>query len=271
MRPLMMAPLPAPARPGWLAWTRGHAARLTGACGIVAVLCAWELLVGLGGVDPTYLPPPSAVAAVLPGLFLDGPLMADVRASLSAVLSGTLIACLIALPATVAAHLCAPLRWLSAPIVELVRGIAPLALLPAFLLVFGLGTRSTVAIIVWVAWPPLFINVLAGLDATDRRLIEAARSMGATTGWLLLTVYMPSVAGHFLAGLRLALGSAWLAVVAAEMLGANAGIGFRILEWSQTFHITAMYGAIVVIGVISLGLNGVLAWASAMSTRGQAP
>lgn len=241
-------------------WRDRRAPQLLGLLGVAAALLAWEALIRLQLLDPVYLPPPGEVLAALPSLVWQGPLLADVRASLHAVLAGTALACLFALPAAALAHFYAPFRWLTAPLVELVRGIAPLALLPAFLLIFGLGGKSTIAIIVWVAWPPLFINVLAGLDATCSTLIDAARSMGANLPWLLATVYLPAVFGHLLAGLRLALGSAWLAVVAAEMLGANAGIGFRILEWSQTFQVTAMYGAIVVTGVVSLVINGAIGW-----------
>lgn len=242
---------------------------LFGCFGVIVAVLTWELVVRFGILDATYLPPPSLVASDLPRLFIDGPLLMDLRASLSAVGTGTFISCLFGVALAVMAHLVQPLRWFIAPLVELVRGIAPLALLPAFLLFFGLGTSSTIAIIVWVAWPPVFINVLEGLDSTDRDLITAARSMGATAGWLLVTVYAPSLSNYFLTGLRLALGSAWLAVVAGEMLGANAGMGFRILEWSQTFRISNMYAAIVAIGVVSLALNAIVVVAQRHVTQWQ--
>lgn len=246
----------------------GRTRRWLGAAGILLGLAAWEGLART--LDPAYLPPPSAVAVRLPGLFVRGPLLGDAAASVSAVLAGTLASCAIGVPLAVLAHACTAVRWLLAPLVELVRGIAPLALLPAFLLLFGLGTGSTIAIIAWVAWPPVFITVLAGLDATDPSLVDAARSMGAGWAWLLASVYLPSLAGHLLAAVRLAAGSAWLAVVAGEMLGSNAGLGFRILEWSQAFRIADMYAAIAVIGACGLAMNGAILALGRMFRHGEA-
>lgn len=222
------------------------------------VAAGWELLARLGMVNATYLPPPSEVVRALPGLLTDGPLAADVWASLVTVLYGVLLGHLVAVPFAAVAFRFRWLRELISPVVELVRGIAPLALLPAFLLLFGLGRRSAVAIIVWCAWVPIFLNLLEGLDAVDPVLIRSARATGARARKILVSVYVPATIGHYLTGLRLAIGSAWLAVVAAEMLGANAGLGFRILEWSQVFRITDMYAAILVIGALGLAMNMVV-------------
>jgi NitT/TauT family transport system permease protein len=211
-----------------------------------------------GLVDLTYLPPPTVVAAALPDLMVHGPLWRDLLASLSAVAIGVTGSTLLGVAMAVLARRFPVLRWVVTPIIELMRGLAPLALLPAFLLIFGLGQASEIAIIVWVAWVPVYINSLEGLDETDSELLLAARTMGASFGQLLVSVYLPSVSGHLLSGLRLAFGNAWLAVVAAEMLGSNRGLGYRILEYSQTFRIADMYAAILVIGGTSLGINAVL-------------
>jgi NitT/TauT family transport system permease protein len=238
-----------------------------GAGGVLTAFAGWELSVRGGVVDQIYLPPPSRILAVLPELVSDGPLAADVGTSLWTVAVGLAIGFVLGVTLAVATYLAPWLRWAVSPLVELVRGIAPLALLPAFLLLFGLGTPSAIAIIVWVAWVPIFLNVLEGLDSTDRELVLVARSMGANLADLLVSVYAPSLVGYLLTGLRLGLGNAWLAVVAAEMLGANAGIGFRILEWSQTFRIVDMYGAIVVIGLIGLALNSLILLVQRRYTR----
>ncbi|GAA1988230.1 ABC transporter permease [Catenulispora subtropica] len=219
----------------------------------------WEAAARLGLVDSTYLPPPSAVFRALPGLLIHGPLAGDLLASLIAITYGVVLAHLVSLPLAAATFRFKWLREFISPLVELVRGIAPLALLPAFLLLFGIGRASAVAIIVWCAWVPIFLNLLEGLDAVDPTLVRSARATGAGRLKVATSVLVPASMGHYLTGLRLAIGSAWLAVVAAEMLGSNSGLGFRILEWSQVFRITDMYAAIVVIGAAGLIMNSIVA------------
>jgi NitT/TauT family transport system permease protein len=238
-----------------------------GIVGVCVVGAGWELAVRTGAVDRVYLPTPSTVIGRLPGLFAAGPLRSDVLASLAAVGVGTAIANVIALALALCAYKLMWFRMTIAPVIELIRGIAPLALLPAFLLLFGLGQSSAIAIIVWCAWVPIYLNVLSSLDAIDPTLIRSARAMGAGPVRIVSSVYVPATADGYLTGLRLAFGAGWLAVVAAEMLGSNAGLGFRILEWSQTFRIVDMYAAIVVIGLIGLAINMVVTGAQRRVTR----
>jgi len=145
--------------------------------------------------------------------------------------------------------------YATATLVELIRGIAPLALLPAFMLIFGIGFISKVAVIVWVAWIPIFLNTLQGMKSADPLLIKAARSMGSTKLQIAFKVILPAAAPFIVTGLRLAMGSAFLVLVAAEMLGENSGLGFYILDMSQTFEIPEMYAAIFMIGILGLLLN----------------
>jgi NitT/TauT family transport system permease protein len=165
------------------------------------------------------------------------------------------MATLLGLTTAVACKVFATIDYATATIVELIRGIAPLALLPAFMLIFGLGFASIVAAIVWVAWIPIFLNTLQGMKSADPLLIKAARSMGSNKMQIALKVILPSAIPFIVAGLRLAMGSAFLVVVAAEMLGANSGLGFYILNASQTFEIPEMYAAIFMIGIVGLLLN----------------
>jgi len=230
-----------------------------GLLGIGACAAAWEVTARAALVDPVYLPAPSGVVQRIPGLFLEGPLRQDIITSLSAIVYGVLLGHLIAIPAAALAFRFRWVRDLISPVIELVRGIAPLALLPAFLLLFGLGINSAVAIITWCAWVPIFLNLLEGLDSVDSALIRSARATGARHVKVVTGVYMPASLGHYLTGLRLAVGAAWLAVVAAEMLGSDAGLGFRIFEWSQIFRIPDMYAAILVIGIIGLLMNALIA------------
>lgn len=221
----------------------------------LVLLVLWEVLARTGVADATFLPPPSLIFHTMWELMRTGVLLEHTAATMQRIGVGFGIATLLGLMTAVACKVLATIDHATATIVELIRGIAPLALLPAFMLIFGLGFASIVAAIVWVAWIPIFLNTLQGMKSTDPLLIKAARSMGSTRMQIALKVILPSAIPFIVAGLRLAMGSAFLVVVAAEMLGANSGLGFYILNASQIFEIPEMYAAIFMIGILGLLLN----------------
>lgn len=251
--------------------TPGAVTRLTPLGSLLGVLAVWESMARANPRASAYLPPPTSIVGHAVGLIAKQTFWHHIAASMSALIAGLALAAIFGIGFATASY-----RWhvvratLSLP-VEFLRGLAPIALLPAFMLLFGIGRPSEIAVIVWVAWVPLYINVLAGCDNVDRELVLAAHSLGANTWWTLRAVVIPGMVPFFLTGLRLSVGAALLSLVAAEMLGSNAGIGFFILESSQTFHIADMYGAIMILGVIGTLINqGIVLWgANALRWRGE--
>jgi NitT/TauT family transport system permease protein len=224
---------------------------------VSALIGLWELCSRTGVFDPVFLPPPTKIAPVLVDLLHDPRFLHQIGASMQRIGAGFAIAVPLGLLVAVLANTFRLAEYAVSPVVELIRSIPPLALLPAFLLIFGIGFSSPVAIIVWVAWVPVFINTLQGMQSIDPTLLKAARSMGTSRMQIAFKCVLPAAAPFIIVGLRLALGSAFLVLLAAEMLGANSGLGFYILEASQTFKIVQMYATIVVIGIIAWFLNAV--------------
>ena len=221
-------------------------------------LALWELLVKIGVLNAVFLPAPTTILEKTFELYQGGQLTPEIIATLQRVSLGFVLAVLIGLVLAVLCYVLPLLEHAVSPLVELIRSIAPLALLPAFMLLFGIGYASKVAIIVWVAWIPVFLNTLEGKKSADPILIKAASSMGANRWRIAAQVILPSAMPFLFAGLRLAIGSAFLVLVAAEMMGANCGLGYYILDTSQTFRIVEMYAAIFTIGGIGLLINAVL-------------
>lgn len=226
--------------------------------GATAAVLTWQVGAELRVWDPAYIPAPSSVVAAMPSLIVDGPLIGDTLASLRSIAIGLGLATVAGSTAGILSYRVAAVGWFISPLVEMTRGIAPLALLPAFLVIVGIGHKAAIAIVVWVAWPVVLIATVTGLRDIDGDILLAARSMGARGFRLITSVYFMAARGTLFAGLRIAYGSAWLAVVAAEMLGSSAGLGFRVLEHSQTFHIVEMYATITVIGFLSMGGTALL-------------
>lgn len=235
-------------------WRRVTLGRLLGAATIVAALGAWELAARTGAVNPRFLSPPSEVFPMLVRLVADGTLVHHAAATLERIWVGFAIAVPFGIILGVAAGTWRWVEWSVSPLVELIRAIPPLALLPVFLLFFGIGFRFPVAIVIWVAWVPVFLNTLAGIHHVDREIVEAARVDGASRWQIARAITFPLSMPYIVVGLRLGIGAAFLVVVAAEMMGDPHGLGFYILDASQSFKITEMYAAII--------LMGILAWAS---------
>jgi NitT/TauT family transport system permease protein len=227
-----------------------------GAASVLSVLLLWEGAVRLELIDSVFLPEPSVILARTAALLRSGVLVREAAASMQRIGLGFGLGAVVGITLAVLCHLSRFVEYALSPLVELIRGVAPLALLPAFMLLFGIGYQAHVAIIAWVAWVPVFLNALQGMKTVDPVFLKAARSIGSSRRQLVFKCILPATAPYILAGLRLGVGSAFLVLVAAEMLGANSGLGFYILESSQTFRIVEMYAAIVAIGALGLIVNG---------------
>jgi len=137
----------------------------------------------------------------------------------------------------------------------MLRPISPIALFPVFILWFGIGIFSKIAIIFWVCWFPILLSTIKGVKSVDPILIKAARSMGASDSKLFKSVILPSSTFWIITGLRIGAASSLLALIAAEMIGTNSGIGFFVLTSAYTFKTVNMYAGILAIGLIGFFFN----------------
>lgn len=232
-----------------------NAQKLIGLLSTICFFLLWELIVVFSIYENPFLPPPSEVFKNLYELLLLGDIFVHIEDTLKRVFIGYVIAVLIGISLAILCNTYRIIEYIITPITELIRGIAPLALLPLFMLIFGIGTLSKVMIIFWVSWVPIFINALQGMKEVDPLLIKVAKSFGSPKIYIIFDIIIPSALPYLITGLRLAMGSAFLVLVAAEMIGSNSGLGFYIIETSQTFKLLDMYSAIFLIGIISISIN----------------
>jgi NitT/TauT family transport system permease protein len=149
------------------------------------------------------------------------------------------------------------------------RNTSILAILPLFLLIFGVGDISKYAIVIWACLPPTLINTIQGVKNADPVLIRSARSMGITTLGLFWKIVMPSAMPFILAGFRLSAGIALIVLVGAEMLGARYGLGFMIYNFMHAYMIPDMYVGIVMLAIIGIIVNAILIRVENYLTRWQ--
>jgi NitT/TauT family transport system permease protein len=225
---------------------------------LAALLAVWEIVPRLGLTDPTFLPPFSEVMGAGWQLAQSGELYDDVAASLLRALSGFLISVVLVVPLGLAVGWYGRLGDLLNQIIEICRNTAPLALLPVFILLLGIGETSKITMVVYSCAWPLFLNTIAAVKQVDPLLIKSARTMGATPQQLFRKVILPASLPTIFVGIRLASASAMLVLVASEMVGAKAGLGYLIIYSQYSFLIPQMYFGILGITVIGLTFNAVL-------------
>ncbi len=240
-----MAELPERRFPAWL--------------GIGVLLLIWEVAGDLGLSDPRLLPPPSAAIKALWQSALDGELFLDIYYSTARALGGFLIGSVVAV---ITGTLCARISYVNdilTPVVQILRPIPVIALVPLTIVWFGLGEVSKVFMVAWGVFFPVWVATLLGVSGVDRKYVWAAESLGADRRTLWLHVLIPAALPTIISGLRTSISLAFIVLVAAEMAGAFFGVGYRISAYHLVFETEKMIGYIVVIGMLGFAADRLFA------------
>ncbi|WP_437720191.1 ABC transporter permease [Sorangium sp. So ce861] len=234
----------------------GRAAARSGILLLVAAL--WETAPRVGLVEGAFLPPLSEVLATGWQLLQNGQLLSHIKASLSRSLTGFSLAILVGVPLGLA------IGWYKAvadainPLLEVLRNTAALALLPVFLLLLGIGEASKIALVIYSCTWPILLNTISGVRGVDPLLVKSARTMGLSPIQLFRKVILPAAIPTIFVGIRLAGAYSLLVLVAAEMIGAKAGLGYLIIYAQYNFQIPSMYVGILTITTLGLTFNHLL-------------
>lgn len=225
---------------------------------VLLFILAWELFPRFGLVDEVFLPPFSQVIGAFGHLISSGILAEHFVASASRALTGLLLATLIAIPAGLVIGSFSKAAEILDPLFDFFRNTAPLALLPVFTLVLGIGETSKIAMVVYAASWPILLNTISALRTMDPLLIKAARSMGLGQITLFRKVVLPASAPLIFTGIRLAASFSILVLIAAEMVGAKAGLGYMINAAQYNFQIPEMYAGILTLSLLGVTVNACL-------------
>jgi NitT/TauT family transport system permease protein/taurine transport system permease protein len=232
---------------------------LVGAATIATLLALWAVLTMVTGtIDTLRFPSPAQFWQSLKQIattgYADGTLLSHSLHSLKLVVSGFLVAVTVGIPLGLLIGWSRRAEAFINPVFLLIRPIPPLAWIPLAILWLGLGDAAKIMVIFFAAFVPSVINTATGVRGIEPHLVEAARMLG--TGPLRLTreVLVPAAAPMIFTGLRLSLQASWTTLVAAELVGALAGLG-RVLNVAQQ----DIYPAMVMVGMAAVG---VLGWAT---------
>jgi NitT/TauT family transport system permease protein len=222
---------------------------------LFAVAGLWELLPRLGLIDNTFFPPFSEVLKALWDLTLNGQIGKNLFASLGRSGAGYLLAVTVAVPLGLFLAWYRGFAEIVNPLLESLRNTAPLALLPVFILFLGIGEVSKMAFVFYACSWPILLNTINGARQVDPLLIKSARTFGVTQSQLFLKVILPGSLPSIFVGMRLAGSVSVLVLIASEMIGATAGLGYFVQYSQFNFQIPQMYAGILVITAVGLAVN----------------
>ncbi|WP_084437987.1 ABC transporter permease [Niveispirillum irakense] len=189
------------------------------------LLLLWEIGARTGVIPPRVLAAPSAVVGTFMDMTLSGELPWHLGVSLLRVLAGLAIGVAVGAVLALAAGLTRRGEVLVDPPLQMLRTLPLLALVPLFIVWFGIGETPKIGLIALGALFPVYLNLFNGIRSVDAKLVEAARVFGLSRRELIRHVVLPGAAPGFLLGLRYALGVAWLCLVVAEQINAANGLG----------------------------------------------
>ncbi|HEX9904882.1 MAG TPA: ABC transporter permease [Propylenella sp.] len=224
--------------------------------GGLALLAVWEFFSRIGWIDPFYLPAPSAIAATLYQVFADGSIWPHLIATLSAALVGLTLGLLIGAVLGFAAALIRPLADLLEPVMILLNAIPRVILAPLFIIWFGIGLGSKIAVSLVLVAVLIFFAVYSGIREVDVRLVERVKTLGGGRATLLREVYIPSVTSWIMGNLKVAVGFSFTGAVVGEFVASARGLGYLLSFAQSTYNASLTIALIFLIMAFVLVLFG---------------
>lgn len=173
----------------------------------------------------------------------------NIQSSLSIAARGFLAAITFGIVLSIVVYNIPRLRMILEPVFNSIRNVAAVSLIPVFIVLFGIESAKVITIF-WTAWPAIFFNALYGYSAVDRDIIDAAQVDGAGLWKIFFYMRFPLAIGNIITGLMIAISGGWISLVTAEAIGSNSGLGYAIIQSTQTFRYAEAYVYILTVAII---------------------
>src|SRR6476646_3899755 len=209
----------------------------------------WEVLARFGVINPFYVPPPSKVATTLFALFADGEIWTHIEATFGAALLGLLLGIVVGAILGVGAALLPQLGEILDPAMTVLNAVPRIILAPLFVIWFGIGITSKVAVTFVLIAVLFFFTVYSGIKEVDQRLVDRVRTLGGGRAVLLREVYLPAVTAWALSQLKVAVGFAFTGAVVGEFVASSRGLGYLLSFAQSTFNASLTLALLVLITV----------------------
>jgi ABC-type nitrate/sulfonate/bicarbonate transport system permease component len=226
----------------------------------VALVGAWSLLSHSGWVKPLYISSPSATWNAFVSLTRSGVMFSNLSATLQETVIGFVIGSAAGIAIGLGLGMAPAVERVVDPYISALNSLPRIALAPLFVIFFGIGPTSKVALAVSLVVFVLVLNTRAGVKGADRDIVLLTRSLDATRWQLFYKVLLPIAVPSIFAGLRLAVIYSLLGVVTGEMIAARKGVGQLIVLYSGTFDMASVYAILFVLAVVASLMNGLMGW-----------
>lgn len=238
---------------------------LTKGATLLLFLGLWQWVSGL--YTPEQLPGPLQVLRGIQELAASGALWEHIQVSLLRFSISYILAVIVSVPLGLV------LGWYTwswkaiDPLIQILRPISPIAWFPLAVLWFGIGNAPAIFIIFLSAFFPILLSTASAVKSVDRLYLQVADNFGIGKGALFTKIVVPAVFPQIMIGLHIAVGTAWIHLVAGEMLGAQSGLGYLIVDSRNFLRTDWIIGGMLIVGLLGLAINELMGFAEKMINR----
>lgn len=233
-----------------------YSAPLITALSVAGGVAAWAVASRV--LDSSLFPSPVRIFDSMVELTRNGTLAADVAVSVRRIAIGFALGCLVGIPLGLAMGLFRLALALCDPIVQFLRFVPPIAWLIPAIMWFGIGETSKILLIFYMTVFLVLLNTMAGVAALRRNHLRSAENYGVSRWQLFAWVVFPATMSYSVAGARIALGNSFAAVVGAELIAADSGLGYRIVESGKWMAMSDMFAAMLVLGLLGMAADRIV-------------
>lgn len=223
--------------------------------GLSVILILWQIVVLTGKYEISLLPSPLMVLNAIKEVIVNGTLFKNIQVSLIRFFAGYFTAVLLAIVLGIILGWFQKIWNIIDPIVQILRPISPIAWFPFIVLWLGIGDIPAIAIIFIAAFFPVLLSTVSAVKKVDKTYLKVARNFGIKQPFVLTKIIFPAAFPSIVTGLHLALGSAWIFLVAGEMVGVQSGLGYMIIDARNSMRADLLLAAIIIIGILGLILD----------------
>ena len=223
----------------------------------VLLIVAWELLAQAGWLSPQVLPAPSKVVRTAFKLLLSGSLLNDLGVSMLRAAAGFAIGGSIGFALGTMVGFSRIAHAVIDRSVQMIRAIPFLALVPLVIVWFGVGEAEKIFLVSLGVAFPIYINTTLGIRQVDPKLLELGRVQGLSSWQLVRRIILPGASPSILTGVRYSLATAWLALVVAETIGAQSGLGFLAMDAREFLRTDVIVLTIVIYALIGVAVDSI--------------
>lgn len=218
----------------------------------------WELLFLISDYDSALFPSPFQAFAALAEMFKDGTLFENISTSMYRFAAGYISSVVVAvILGLILGQLPGVFKYVN-PCVQLLRPVSPTAWMPFIVLLFGIGDIPAIVIIFIAAFFPVLLSTVSAVSGIDPIYLKVSKNFGIKQPHIMWKVIFPAAFPQIASGIHLALGTAWIFLVAGEMVGAQSGLGYQIIDARNNIRADILLATIFVIGLLGLLLDTLL-------------